>query len=145
MEKEKEKNKVLQLVGFKLGKEEFGIDILIVLEIIRMINITEMPNAPEFVEGIVNLRGKIIPVINLRKKLDLPATDYNDRTRIIVINVKGKNVGFVVDEVSEVLRVESQITEPPPDIVSGIKSEYISGIVKLEDRLLILLDIETLM
>ncbi len=134
-------NKIIQLVSFKLGKEEFGVDILKVQEINRMLEITEIPNSPEFVEGIVNLRGRIIPVIDLKKRLSLPIKEHDNSTRIIVVELQGKTVGFIVDEVSEVLRIESNITEPPPEMVAGINSDYITAVAKLEDKLLILLDL----
>jgi len=134
-------NQIIQLVSFKLGKEEFGVDILKVQEINRMLEITEMPNSPDFVEGIVNLRGRIIPVIDLKKRLNLPIKEHDNSTRIIVVELGGKTVGFIVDEVSEVLRIESNITEPPPEMVTGIDSEYITAVAKMEDRLLILLDL----
>ncbi len=134
-------NQIIQLVSFKLGKEEFGVDILKVQEINRMLEITEMPNSPEFVEGIVNLRGRIIPVLDLKKRLHLPVKEHDNSTRIIVVELNNKTVGFIVDEVSEVLRIESSITEPPPDMVAGIESDYITAVAKLDDRLLILLDL----
>ncbi len=138
-------NQIIQLVSFKLGKEEFGVDILKVQEINRMLEITEMPNSPDFVEGIINLRGRIIPVIDLKKRLSMPAKEHDSSTRIIVVELNGKTVGFVVDEVSEVLRIESNITEPPPDMVAGIDSDYITAVAKLEDRLLILLDLNKIL
>ncbi len=134
-------NKILQLVSFKLGKEEFGVDILKVQEINRMLEITEMPNSPEFIEGIVNLRGRIIPVVDLKKRLHLPEKEHDNSTRIIVVELNNKTVGFIVDEVSEVLRIESRVTEPPPQMVAGIDSDFITAVAKLEDRLLILLDL----
>ncbi len=134
-------NQIIQLVSFKLGKEEFGVDILKVHEINRMLEVTEMPNSPDFVEGIVNLRGRIIPVLDLKKRLHLPTKEHDNSTRIIVVELNGKTVGFIVDEVSEVLRIESNITEPPPEMVAGIESDYITAVAKLEDRLLILLDL----
>jgi len=131
---------LLQLVSFKLGNEEFGVDILKVQEINRMLEITEVPNSPEFVEGVVNLRGRIIPVIDLRCRLNMPSIDHTNKTRIVVIELDGNTVGFIVDEVNEVLRIPKNITEPPPAMVSGINSDYITAVGKLEDRLLILLD-----
>ncbi|NOX18822.1 MAG: purine-binding chemotaxis protein CheW [Chlorobi bacterium] len=138
-------NEILQLVSFKLGKEEFGVDILKVQEINRMLEITEMPNAPEFVEGIVNLRGRIITVVDLKKRLRLPIKPHDNTTRIIVVELHGKTVGFIVDEVSEVLRIESSITEPPPEMVAGIDADYITSVAKLENRLLILLDLNKIL
>ncbi len=132
---------MLQLVSFKLGDEEFGVDIMQVQEIIRMQNITSVPNAPDFVEGVINLRGRVIPIIDLRKRFGLEQKDHDKSTRIIVVKVDEITVGLVVDEVSEVLRIPKETVEPPPPIVAGVESEYISGVGKLEDRLLILLDL----
>lgn len=107
-----------------------------------MLHITKVPNSPHFVEGVVNLRGKVIPVIDLRAKLGLPKQNNDKNTRIIVVEVSGTILGFIVDEVSEVLRISSDITEPPPPLVSGINSDYITAVGKLEDKLLILLDLD---
>ncbi|MHB8338395.1 MAG: chemotaxis protein CheW [Ignavibacteriaceae bacterium] len=137
-------NELLQLVTFKLDVEEFGIDILRVQEIIRIMNITKVPNSPEFVEGVINLRGRVIPVINLRRRLMLPTIEKDNKTRVIVVELSDKTVGFIVDEVNEVLRIPKSITEPPPEMTAGIDSDYITSVGKLEDRLLILLDIEKL-
>jgi purine-binding chemotaxis protein CheW len=136
---------LLQLVTFHIGDEEFGVEILKVQEIIRMIGITRVPKAPAFVEGVINLRGKVIPIIDLRKRFGMAAQEYDKHTRIIVINIKNVIVGFVVDSVSEVLRIPSSTVEPPPAIISGIEAEYISGVGKLADRLLILLDLDRLL
>ncbi|CUS97288.1 chemotaxis protein CheW [Candidatus Kryptobacter tengchongensis] len=135
----------LQLVSFKLGDEEFGVNILQVQEINRLIQITKVPNAPDFVEGVMNLRGKIVPVINLRKRLGLGEKEHDKNTRIIVVELNDKTVGFIVDSVSEVLRVSKNVVEPPPELICGIDSEYITGIVKLDDRLMILLDLEKIL
>jgi purine-binding chemotaxis protein CheW len=134
-------SELLQLVSFKIGNEEFGIDILNVKEINRMVNITKVPNSPVFVEGIINLRGQVIPVIDLRTKLGMPKKDHDKDTRIVVVDIEGRTVGFLVDAVSEVLRIPRNITEAPPDITTGKNSEYITAIGKLEDRLLTLLDL----
>lgn len=133
---------ILQLVSFKIGKEEFGVDILKVQEIIRMMKITQVPNSPDYVDGVVNLRGKVIPVVDLRKRLGLEIKERDKNTRIIVVELENKTIGFIVDEVNEVLRIPRNITEAPPKLVSGIDSEYITAVGKLEDRLLILLDLE---
>ena len=142
--KQEVNNELLQLVTFKLDVEEFGIDILRVQEIIRIMDITKVPNSPEFVEGVINLRGRVIPVINLRKRLMLPNLEKDNKTRVIVVELSDKTVGFIVDEVNEVLRIPKSITEPPPEMTAGIDSDYITSVGKLEDRLLILLDIEKL-
>lgn len=142
IEKENELNELLQLVSFKIGQEEFGIDILKVQEIIKLIQITKLPNAPYFVDGVVNLRGRIIPVISLRTRLQMEKIECDNKTRIIVVELQGTTVGFIVDEVNEVLRIPKNITEAPPAMVAGIDSDYITAVGKLEDRLLILLDLE---
>jgi purine-binding chemotaxis protein CheW len=137
---------LLQLVTFRIGEEEFGVDILRVQEIIRIMEITRVPKAPDFVEGVINLRGKVIPIIDLRKRFGLEVKEYVKHTRIIVIEISNMIVGFVVDAVSEVLRVPADTVEPPPPaVMGGIDSEYISGAGKLEDRLLILLDLDKLL
>ena len=133
---------LIQLVSFKIGEEEFGVDITKVQEIIRMVDITRVPNAPHFVEGVINLRGKVIPIIDMRKRLELDSKDYDKDTRIVVVEIEGKIVGFIVDSVSEVLRINQAVTEAPPPMVAGINSEFITSIAKLDDRLLILLDLE---
>ncbi|MBU1101743.1 MAG: chemotaxis protein CheW [Bacteroidetes bacterium] len=135
-------DELLQLVSFKIGSEEFGIDILKVQEINRMLEITKIPNSPAFIEGIVNLRGRIIPVVDLRRRLNLTNIDHNKQTRIVVVDLEGRTIGFIVDEVSEVLRIPKNITEPPPSMVAGINSDFITAVGKLEDRLLILLDLD---
>ncbi len=141
----KDQEELLQLVSFKIGEEEFGVDILSVQEINRMSQITKVPNTPEFIEGVINLRGRIIPVIDLRVKLGLPRKAHGKDTRIVVVELKGQTIGFIVDEVSEVLRIPKNITEPPPEMIGGVKTDYITSIGKLEDRLLILLDLEKIL
>ena len=137
---------LLQLVTFRIGEEEFGVDILRVQEIIRIMEITRVPKSPDFVEGVINLRGKVIPIIDLRKRFGLEVKEHDKHTRIIVIEMNNMIVGFVVDAVSEVLRVPADTVEPPPPaVMGGIDSEYISGVGKLEDRLLILLDLDKLL
>ena len=132
---------LLQLVSFNCGDEVFGIDILKVQEINRIVEITRVPNAPPFVEGVINLRGQIIPIIDLRLRFGLPKKAFEKDTRIIVVEIDGKIIGFIVDSVSEVLRIPKSVTEPPPSIIGNISAEYISAIGKLENRLLILLDL----
>jgi len=132
---------LLQLVSFNIGSEEFGVDILKVQEINRMVEITKVPQAPFYVEGVINLRGKVIPIIDLRKRFNLEVKEYDKNTRIVVVDIGGTIMGMVVDSVSEVLRLPSNTIEPPPEIVASINSEYIKGVAKLEDRLLIFLDL----
>lgn len=141
----KKEDELLQLVTFSVDVEEFGVNILKVQEIIRIMEITKVPQAPEFVEGIINLRGKVIPIIDLRHRFGLVPKTHDKNTRIIVIEVKSIIVGFVVDAVSEVLRIPASTVEPPSPIVAGVDSDYISGVGKLQDRLLIMLDLDKLL
>jgi len=130
-----------KFLSFYLSKEEYGIAILKVREIIGMVDVTPLPRTPEFVKGVINLRGKIIPVVDLRKRFGLEAKDATPENRIVVVEVSGRVIGFMVDKVNEVLRVPGSIVEPPPPMVCGIDSEYVQSVGKLEDRLLILLDL----
>ncbi len=136
---------LLQMVTFNIGGEEFGVEILTVQEIIRMMQITKVPKAPDFVEGVINLRGKVISVIDLRKRFGLDSKGHDKNTRIVVVEINKMIVGFIVDSVSEVLRIPADTVEPSPPVVAGLDSEYISGVGKLEDRLLILLDLDRLL
>ena len=134
---------LLQLVIFQLGGEEFGVEIMQVQEIIRMPEITRIPQSPVYVEGVINLRGKIIVVINLDTRFDLNSKELDDDSRIIIVEVGDNVVGMVVDSVSEVLRLSTSNVEPAPEIISAkIKADYLKGVGKLDDRLLILLDLE---
>ncbi|MDR2050954.1 MAG: chemotaxis protein CheW [Deltaproteobacteria bacterium] len=141
----KQDDELIQLVTFSIGEEEFGVDILKVQEIIRTMEITKVPRAQAFVEGVINLRGKVIPIIDLRRRFNLPSKTHDKHTRIIVIEINNMIVGFVVDSVSEVLRIPAGTVEPPPAVVAGMESDYISGVGKLHDRLLILLDLDKLL
>ena len=135
---------VLQLVTFTLKDEEYAVNILKVQEINRIVEVTEVPNSPHYVEGVINLRGKVIPVINLRKKFGFEEKPTDDTTRIIIMDVNGITKGIVVDSVSEVLRIPSNIVETAPPLASEIISMYIQGIAKFEERLIILIDVDKL-
>jgi purine-binding chemotaxis protein CheW len=135
---------LLQLVSFHVGDEEFGLGILRVQEIIRIQPLTRVPNLPEFIDGVINLRGKVIPVVGLRKRLGLDKQLADKRTRIVVVDVHGQILGFVVDSVSEVLRIHTDTVEPTPRL-GKVDRDYISGVGKLDSRLLLLLDLEQLM
>jgi purine-binding chemotaxis protein CheW len=135
---------LLQLVSFHVGGEEFCLDILRVQEIIRIQALTRVPNSPDFVEGVINLRGKVIPVIALRKRFGLEELAHDKQTRIVVSETKGSVLGFIVDSVSEVLRIPAHTVEPPPRL-GKVEREYVSGVGKLDDRLLILLDVDRML
>ena len=137
-----EKKKEYQLVAFKIGDEEFGVDISQVREIVRLIEVTYMPKAPAFIEGVVNLRGQIVAVIDLAKRLGIPSRPRGDTARIIVIEIGENTVGMIVDSVSEVLRISSENIEEVPGLIeTEVPEHYIRGVGKLKDRLLVLLDL----
>ena len=137
-------NEELQLVIFRLAKEEYGLPITKVQEINRLVPITKLPQTPSFMEGIINLRGRIIPVIDLRKRFSLPAEGQSEENRIIIVEVNGQTVGIIVDAVTEVVRLPGSSVEPPPPTFI-IDAQYIHGVGKLDDRLLILLDIDNIL
>ena len=135
----------IQLVVFTLKAGditcEYGVPITQVQEIIRLTTPTRLPQVPAFVEGIINLRGNVIPVIDLKKRFNMPTAEYTDETRIIVVEIEGKTVGIIVDQVAEVLRLPLSSVEPPPAVIGGLTAEYLTGVGKLEDRLLIMIDV----
>ena len=130
-----------QLVIFELGVEHFGIDIASVEGINKMLDITKIPQAPSYMLGITNLRGSVLPVLDLQKRFGMKAEEHTNETRIVVANMDGVKVGMVVSAVSEVLTIEESVIEPPPPMVSNINSEFIIGVAKIDKRLVILLDL----
>lgn len=141
---ETESSLELQLVIFQLATEEYGLPITKVQEINRLVPITKLPQAPAFMEGIINLREQIIPIVDLRKRFKLPPGDHDDNNRIIVVEVNGQVVGITVDAVHEVVRLQQSCIEPPPAAFI-LDSEYIHGVGKFGDRLIILLDIDKIL
>jgi len=142
-----EQEMLIQLVGFTIGKELFGVDILMVQEIIRAAPITPVPNSPDFVEGVINLRGNILPVIDLRKRLNLFTGEVRQKdTWILILDIQGKITGFIVDSVTEVLKIQEETIEPPPDIITaGLESQYLRGVCDIGTQLLILLDFQRIL
>lgn len=135
-----------QYVVFKLGKGEFGIDIMNVKEIGPYEESISLPNTPEFIEGIINYRGNVIPVINLKKRLSIGELEITKDTRIIVINLENKEIGFIVDEASQTMRLDDDQIDPTPSYVKGIDKRYITGVGKIDEkRLLILIDLEKIL
>lgn len=134
-----------QLVTFSLGSEEFGVDIMRVQEIIRIPPITRVPKAPAYVEGVINLRGNVIPVVSLRNRFGMPRVEETDLSRIVVLQVQSKVFGVRVDAVTEVLRIDSEAIEPPPQVALGMDAQFIRGVGKIGERLLILLDLDHIM
>ena len=133
-------NDELKLIIFKLGREEYGMDILRVQEIKRMMSITRVPSTPPFIKGVINLRGSVLPVIDLRTRLGLVETELGDAARIIVIMANDTTVGFIVDEVVEVTTINTQNIEVAHALSTGLSTEYISGIAKADKRLFIMLN-----
>lgn len=131
----------LQLVTFRLASEEYGLPITKVQEINRLLPVTKLPQTPSFMEGIINLRGRIIPVIDLRKRFQLSITEHDDDTRIVVVEMNGQTVGVTVDAVKEVVRLSTANIETPPASIA-VDSRFINGVGKTDDRLIILLDID---
>lgn len=131
----------VQVVSFHLGTEEYGVDISQVQEIIRMVEITHVPRAPHFMEGVINLRGQLIPIIDLRTRFSMHRAEHTKSTRIVVTEIGSKRVGIVVDSVSEVINIPLESVEPAPDMIAGVGTEYIQGVGKVAERLIILLDL----
>lgn len=142
-----EENAELQLVTFNLGNEEYGIPIVQIQEINRLGRITRVPNTPEFVEGVTNLRGEVIPVIDLRKRFGIEARERDDRTRLVIVQISGKKTAFIVDWVNEVARLsKSDIEPPPPMLKTEVDLRFISGIAKVgEERMILILDVEEIL
>ncbi len=134
----------VQLVVFNLCNEEYGVDIMQVKEIVNYMVPVKVPNAPEFIEGIINLRSEIIPIINLKKRFNIEGQEIEENKRIIVMNINEKKVGFVVDDASEVISIDNESIEPAPDIVTGVDRKYITGIGKSGERILIILELDKL-
>ena len=130
-----------QLVVFELAREFYGIDIAVVESIIKMQAINQLPQAPAYVKGVTNLRGSVLPVIDLRKRFDLPQLEETKKTRVIIVSMGPIKVGVIVDGVSEVLRVPDELIEPLPPMASSVNSAFLKGIVRLEARLIILLEL----
>lgn len=137
--------RMLQLVAFRLGTEEYGVEIMKVQEIIRIQSITRVPQMPAFIEGVINLRGSVIPVLDLRKRFAMEATTIGHEARIVIVSIDGRIIGVIVDAVSEVKRIPESQIDPPPPVMAGIGREYLRGVGKLDGRLIILLDLERIL
>ena len=127
------------------GQGIFRLPIGMVKEIVRLPEITPVPDTPEFVEGVINLRGKIVPVIDMRKRLGAASIDYGRASRVLILELGGKIVGLIVDSASEILKISEEAVEPPPELVSSIGGDYITGVGKLNDKLIVMLDLTKLM
>ena len=132
----------LQQVVFRLDKEEYGLNIMKVNGIEKYQEVVKVPNAPEYIEGMINLRGEVLPIFSLRKKFNLTDKPHDDATKIIVVNTNGIKVGFVVDSVEEILQIDEEVIELAPAIVAGINRKYIKSVAKVEQRMIVLIDID---
>lgn len=141
MAQQEQREEIMQLVVFQLGQELYGADISVVREVGPLQRVTRVPRTPRYVEGVTNLRGRVIPVIDLRRRLGLPVAAATKATRIAVAELEGGQVGMVVDSVLEVLRVPVSSIEPPSQLLSAIELEYVQGVAKADGRLIILLDL----
>jgi len=130
-----------QFVVFKLETEEYGIDIMNVREIAPYQEVSKVPNTPPFIEGVINFRGVVIPIINLKKKFSLNDGEIQSETRLIIMNLEDKQIGFIVDEASETVRLDDSEIEPAPELIAGVDRAYILGVGKKEERLIILIDL----
>jgi purine-binding chemotaxis protein CheW len=137
--------KDLQVVGFRIGRETFGLPIAIVREIVRVPEITPVPNAPEYIEGVINLRGRIIPVVDLRKRFGQEATALSKKSRVVVVELNGRAVGLIVNSASEVLRLPPSEIEKPHTVFQEGELDYITGVGKIQGRLIILLDLNRIL
>ncbi|MDF2636148.1 MAG: CheW protein [Pelosinus sp.] len=132
----------VQLVVFKLGREEYSVSILQVQEIKRITDITRVPHTPDYIKGVINLRGSVLPVIDLKKRLNLPQQMSTEDTRIIIVKVGELSVGMIVDAVSEVMTINQENIDSPDVVAGSVAASYLSGVGKLDNRLLILLNLE---
>ena len=143
VQKGESQHELIQLVSFNLGSEEYAVEVLKVREIIRMTSITHIPNTPASIEGIINLRGKVIPIVSLRSRFNMMESENDQHTRIMVMDIEGKMMGFIVDGVSEVIRISSSVIQPPPSMVSGgMDQEFICGVIQHADQLLLMLQMD---
>ncbi len=134
-------DKLDQLISFAIGDEDYGVDIQTVKEVIRHREITRLPKAPAFVKGVINLRGDVIPIMDLRERFNMEQQEYTSMTRVIVVEVDGRSIGMVVDSVSHVIRIDESQIVPPPPCVGKISEEYIRGVGKVGEKLIVLLHI----
>ena len=137
--------KDLQIVGFRIGRETFGLPISLVQEIVRPPEITAVPHAPEYVEGIMNLRGRIVPVIDLRRRFGAAVIENTRKSRVLVVEFESRAVGLVVDSASEVLKVSDAQIEPPPNVLTDAATNYVSGVAKYQGRIIILVDLKRIL
>lgn len=133
----------VKVIVFKLGEESYGVPVEQVKTIERMMPMTRVPKTPPFVKGVINLRGVVVPVIDLRGRFGLPETEFTEHTRIIIVSINEMEVGLIVDSASNVVDINTDVIEDPPEIVGGVKAKYLHGVAKInEEQLLVMLNLE---
>ena len=145
LDEEEEDSQKDKYLTFRIGNEDYGIEIAYVTEIVGIQAITEVPDMPAFVRGVINLRGQVIPVIDVRTRFKLNARDYDDRTCVVVVNINSTSIGLIVDTVNEVLDIPAAQVSPPPSINAGASGRYLQGMGKVGDTVKILLDVNKLL
>ena len=135
----------VQLVTFRVGGDEFGLDVFSVHEILSYQQPTAMPRAPEFVEGVLDVRGTLVPIVDLRRRFETPRVVYDQDTRIVLVDFGGERLGLVVDSVTEVLRAPETAVSPPPAYIRGLAAEFVRGIVRVGERLVVLVDLDRIL
>lgn len=135
----------IKVIVFQLHNEQYGVNIQQVRSIEKLQNVTPVPGTAEFIKGVINLRGDITPIIALKDRLQIGKTEYTDHTRVLIINIESIQMGLIVDNATDVLDIEQSIIDAPPEVIGGVTEEYLSGVAKIEDRLLILLDLERIL
>jgi purine-binding chemotaxis protein CheW len=138
-------DKELQVVGFRIGRETFGLPISIVREIVRVPEITAVPNAPDYIEGVINLRGRIIPIVDLRKRFGQKSVESSKKNRIVVVELGPRAFGLIVNSASEVLRIAPSEIEEPSNVFQEGELDFVTGVGKLKGRLVILLDVSKIL
>ncbi|WP_078593728.1 chemotaxis protein CheW [Evansella clarkii] len=135
----------IKVIVFQLHNEQYGVNIQQVRSIEKLLNVTPVPGTADFIKGVINLRGDITPIIDLKDRLQIGKTEYTDHTRVLIINIESIQMGLIVDNATDVLDIEQSIIDAPPEVIGGVTEEYLSGVAKIDDRLLILLDLERIL
>jgi purine-binding chemotaxis protein CheW len=135
----------IKVIVFQLHNEQYGVNIQQVRSIEKLQNVTPVPGTADFIKGVINLRGDITPIIDLKDRLQIGKTEYTDHTRVLIINIESIQMGLIVDNATDVLDIEESIIDAPPEVIGGVTEEYLSGVAKIDDRLLILLDLERIL
>jgi purine-binding chemotaxis protein CheW len=133
---------LFKVIVFQLKNEQYGVNIQQVRSIERLQNVTEVPRTADFIKGVINLRGEITPILDLKERLNVGETEYTDETRVLIVSINTIQVGLIVDSATDVINLNSATIDPPPKMIGGITEDFLTGVAKLEDNLLILLDLE---